>query len=115
MTYKKYTKNRRHYIPGLSGRNQEALFIDRHVINDVNYMNLITDKSAMATNGGGWLYDPVVNPVKHVMHHILASRGRYWTQWEDFPHRSPERLEYEQHICIYSGVEKIKVASPIYR
>lgn len=50
-------------------------------------------------------YDPKVNPVKHIMHHILQPAGRLYTQWKNFGGRIAFRVEYEQHICVYQGKE----------
>ena len=60
-------------------------------------------------------YNPEINPVKHIMHHILQPTTKVYTQWSSFDGRKARRMEYEQHICVYQGTEKFRLVSPIYR
>ena len=52
---------------------------------------------------------------KHLMTHIMAPIDRRFTQWRSFDNRRARRLNYEQHICVFSGAEEFRLVSPIYK
>ena len=48
------------------------------------------------------------------MHDFLKPMKRSLTMWSDF-NRRPKKTSFERQICIYSGSETFKLASPIFR
>ena len=118
MTYSEFAQNRSYILD----KKESSLFIESM---DVNYLynqmvNHPMDQPDAEPGFFGFIkqkytYDPEKNPVKYQIQHILQLVNRLYTQWEDFDGRRAKRLEYEQHICVYKGVEKFRMVSPIYR
>ena len=48
------------------------------------------------------------------MDDFLKPMKRTLTMWSDF-NRRPKKTSFERHICVYSGSETFRLASPIFR